>query len=81
MSVLSMFFLGLFYLCLLFFVCLFFVLFFKLVLSFIKNIFAPQPTINRIPPKKAMHKRKPKTHRSIEINPEEIDRIYVKKIS
>lgn len=47
------------------------------VRKYLKRFFPekhPAPTVKR-------HKRKPAAIRSIEINPEEVDRIYVKKIS
>lgn len=49
----------------------------KSILIFIKNTLFPKP----ITPTKRAKPVKPKTIRSISINPEEIDRIYVKKAS
>ncbi len=42
---------------------------------------APTPPLKEEKPKPARAKKTPSTVRSIEINPDEIDRIYVKKIS
>ncbi|MBQ3116041.1 MAG: hypothetical protein IJC07_03325 [Clostridia bacterium] len=84
MSVVSLFFLGLFYVCLLFSLCVLLVVGVKLIYSHVKSIFAPPSAIPIKQPtavKSTKPKRKPKTFRSIEINPEEVDRIYVKKVS
>ncbi len=77
---------GLFCTGLLFFISLVSVIGYKMITIKIKNLFPKQQAPNHLPeqdkpqtPKK--RRRKPSTVRSIEIDPEEIDRIYVKKIS
>ena len=65
--------LGLIYLILLYALCFFVVIGVKQVLLYL----FPKPTIIKIP----TQKRTKKPVRSIEINPDDIDRIYVKKSS
>ena len=88
---LSSFFIGFLYTTALFLVCLVTVVGIKSIYlsinRYIKEKFFPSPTVCPTPIKKAVRKRKPKTTlnksaiTSIEIDPEKIDRIYVKKIS
>lgn len=74
---------GLFYTSMFFFLCLFSVIGAKFLLFY----YFSQKNVKRTP--KPQHKKKPKTPqpsiskpiKSIEINPDEIDRIYVKKSS
>lgn len=47
----------------------------KVVINRVKRQFTPKPDV------KKRTVKKPKTIRSISINPEEVDRIYVKKVS
>lgn len=72
---LQSFFTGLLSLIVLFFICLVVVIGIKSVIIY----FNPKPVKPIVKP--APKKRKPKTVRSISIDPEQIDRIYVKKIS
>ncbi len=74
----------------LFAICLFLVVGAKVVLSSIKSFLkrpepvtrnAPEPTPKPTEKLKAPRRYTKKPIRSIEINPEEVDRIYVKKIS
>lgn len=86
MDFLSSFFLGLFFVFLTFLLCLILVVGIKFTCVYFKLLF-PKKQVD--PPKKDKTEEKPenkpqrkrKTIRSIEINPDEVDRIYVKKIS
>ena len=82
---LDSFLLGLFISSLLFLACALIVIGAKTVILAISLRFAkkePEPTpVVKKARKKTVRKKKPIPFRSIEINPEEIDRIYVKKSS
>ena len=75
-------FFGLFFLALFFIVCFFLVLGVKFAFNqVLESFFKKQPQKKSVStPKKVEVKSKtPRTVRSIEINPEEVDRIYVRK--
>lgn len=75
--------LGFFYLIVTFVSCLLFVAGVKVIYHSIKQYVKPQKPVVATPETKKIRKpRKPyKPVRSIEINPDEVDKIYVKKIS
>ncbi len=74
--------LGISVLTLLFFLCLVIVLGIKAIKDFIMLRFFPKPTPQPIKISKPNPKpKKPKVVKSIEINPDEVERIYVKKSS
>ena len=62
----------------LFFLCFIFVVGSKIIWIHFFAKFFPKKLLRK---KHKKYKRKPKIERSIEINPDEIDKIYVKKIS
>ena len=75
---------GFLYTATLFLICLIFVVGVKAILIFMRADLKdkPAPPQKKATPKPTKHTAKPvKPVRSIEINPEEIDRIYVKKSS
>ena len=81
MNVFYSFLLGLFFTVLLFFLCAFLVISAKVVIVLVKSkLPSPPPKVEEPTPPKPQ-KRNYKRARSIEINPDEVDRIYVKKIS
>ncbi len=82
MTVFSSFLLGLFFTILLFFLCAFLVISAKSIFIAVKRkLPAPPPKVEEPTPPPKPQKRSYKRARSIEINPDEVDRIYVKKIS
>lgn len=74
-------FFGLFFLTLLFLFCLVLVIGAKTVYIAVKNKLPSKKTTTQEPIKKAQKRTVKKPVRNIEINPEEINRIYVKKSS
>ena len=75
------FFTGLLLVAFLFALSFFIVVFLKWAYLKMLDLFPKKKTISKPPEKKAPRKINRKPVRSIEINPDEIDRIYVKKIS
>ena len=79
------FFLGLFFSGMLFLLCVFLVVGVKTIIIAVKHRFVTPPVEPvapvKKPRKKSTRKKSVVPFRSIEINPEEIDRIYVKKSS
>ena len=72
--------LGVITLTFLFFMCYSFVLGVKTLIDFTKKYILPeqkQPTVKITKPKRVS--KKPRVVKSIEINPDEVERIYVKK--
>lgn len=72
--------LGVITLTFLFFMCYSFVLGVKTLIDFTKKYLLPeqkQPTVKIARPKRVS--KKPRVVKSIEINPDEVERIYVKK--
>ncbi|MBE7086714.1 MAG: hypothetical protein E7369_00255 [Clostridiales bacterium] len=78
-------FFGFIFTLILFFLCLFCVIGFKLVVSYLKSLIKtdkPSPKRQKATaPKKPTNPKNTQTSKSIEINPDEIDRIYVRKSS